>query len=167
MTIKTWQLFLILFIFIVIIVGLVVFLTRFKFKKAEDLSKQMGFSFFTQKNIPAEYAAVSKHLLYFWGFEFLSVGEVSGTRVYFTQYLQKRPSQLPYVYAIFSLFEKPRVFASDEERKKMQAQINTILPDALLTENGVFYYHPIPWVLTKENILEISKGIASSLQSLK
>ena len=123
--------------------------------------------FFTQKNIPAEYLEVSRYLLYFWGFEFLSIGDVSGQKVYFTQYLQKRPSQLPYMYAIFSLFERPYTFASDEERKTLQARVETIVPGVLLTEAGIFYYHPIPWVLKEENILEISKGIVSAIQSLK
>lgn len=167
MVIQTWQLILILFIFIACVVGLFIFLIRFKLKKAKDIAEKIGFIFFAQKNIPAEYLEVSKYLLYFWEFEFLSFGNISGQRVYFTQYLQKLPSQLPYVYAIFSLFENPRVFASDEERKTSQDQMQSTAPGALLTEKGVFYYHPIPWALKKEDILEISKGIAAATQSLK
>lgn len=167
MVIQTWQLILILFIFVAGVFGLFIFLTRFKLEKAKDVAEKIGFIFFAQKNIPAEYLEVSKYLLYFWEFEFLSFGNISGQRVYFTQYLQKLPSQLPYVYAVFSLFEKPRVFVSDEERKALQNRIHSIAPGALLTETGVFYYHPIPWALKKEDILEISKGIASATQSLK
>lgn len=167
MVMKTWQLLLIMIVFIACIGGLIVFLTQFKFKKAKSLSQEMGFSFFIRKDIPAEHLAVSKHLLYFWDFEFLSFGDISGQRVYFTQYLQKRPTRLPYAYAIFSLFDKPHEFSSDEERKKLQAKVDTILPGGLLTEAGIFYYHPIPWSLKKEEILKISQNIAAAVQSLK
>lgn len=167
MVIKTWQLLLILIVFIACMGGLIVFLTQFKFKKAKSLSQEMGFSFFIQKDIPAEQVTVSKHLLYFWDFEFLSFGDIAGQRVYFTQYLQKRPSRLPYAYALFSLFEKPHTFTSEEERKKLQAQVDTIIPGGLLTEAGIFYYHPIPWSLKKEEILKISQGITAAVQSLK
>ncbi len=167
MVIQTWHLLLILFFFVVGIFILFLFLTKFKFKKAEALATEIGFSFFVQKNIPQEHFEVSKYLRYFWGFEFLSVGDISDQRVYFTQYLQKIPSQLPYSYVVFSLFEKPYIFASDEERKKLQTRVESVIPGGLLTQDGIFYYHPIPWVLKKENILEISKGIVLAVQSLK
>lgn len=167
MVIQTWHLLLILFLFVGGIFSLFLFLTKFKFKKAEMLTREMGFSFFTQKNIPAEYFGVSKYLRYFWGFEFLSYGTIVGKKIYFAQYLQKISSQLPYSYVVFSLFEKPYIFASDDERKHLQTQVESVIPGGLLTQDGIFYYHPIPWVLKKENILEISKGIVSAIQLLK
>lgn len=155
MVLKTWHLFLVFGVFIGFIFLVIFFVSQAKFKKSKNLASEFGFDYFDAKNIPKEYMEVSKHLRYFWGYEFLMVGQVQGRTVFFTQYLEKMASQLPYVYAVFTLFETPQVFTSDVQRIALQKKIDEILPGTIVTENGIFYYHQIPWNVNKETLSPI------------
>lgn len=167
MVLSGWQLLGILGFFFGGIFGIIFFVQKQKYGRVQKLAKEIGFSYFDQANIPAEFGFVSKSLRYFWGYEYLMVGMLGTKKVFFTQYLQKMASQLPYMYAVFVLFEKPKVFSSDEERKNIQVQIDHILSGAIVTENGIFYYHPIPWTVHKKVLLPIMEKLVEVMNVIE
>jgi hypothetical protein len=146
---------------------IIFFVQKQKYLRGEKLAKEMGFLFFNQTTLPAEFDFVSKNLRYFWGYEYLLIGNIANKKVFFTQYLQKMASQLPYMYAVFVLFEKLKVFSSDEERKNIQIQIDQILGGAVVTESGVFYYHPIPWTVNKKVLLPIMEKLVEVMKVIE
>lgn len=167
MVLSTWHLILILGIFVCGTLGIIHFVGQAKNKKTQELAKELQFTFVDIDNIPAEFTPISSQLRYFWGYEFLMVGQMSGTQVFFTQYLEKMASQLPYVYALGAFFEKPLVFINDEQKLTLQKQVDLTAPGAIVTEHGIFYYHPIPWNVQKQTLEPIFLQLVQAVHMIQ
>lgn len=167
MVIQTWQLFLIFLLFVAIIWITLHFALQSKNKKINQLASDLHFELVDIENVPPEYGNLSTHLRYFWSYEFLTVKKINGIQIYFTQYLEKRSSQIPYLYALVSLFQVPLTFSTNDERVSLQKQIDTVFPGAVLTENGIFYYHPIPWNLKKTTLEVLVHNMVQAVEFIQ
>lgn len=159
MVLKGIHLFFIMVFFVIAMGGAMVFMYRYKFIVASRLSKELGFtSYLSEKNIPGEYTAFGEHILEFNFFEWILVGEVQGEKVYIAQYFLNRASQYPFRFVVFIPFEKKMLSISE---------IPTEKDDFLITQNGIFYYHALPWTLKKENILPLVNKIVQVRKSFE
>ncbi len=148
MVLTTVHLFFIMLAFVLIIVWLVIFFYRYKFQIAGRLAKELGFRFYAhEKDIPLEYKKLGEKLRNFKFFEWIIVGEVQGKKVFIVQYFINRPSQFPFHFAVFSLFEKEISLREREEE------------GFSITESGVFSYPSIPWILKKEAVVSVLQKI--------
>lgn len=163
MILSGWLLLCILFIFLGGIFGIMYFVQKQKYSIIQRLSRELGGELYLQKNIPMEFDGIASSLRFFWGYEYLLVRDLANRKVFFAQYLQKMASQLPYVYVVFVLFETPKIFSSDEDRKQIQSDVDQIMSGAVVTETGIFYYHSIPWTVNKAVLDPVMKKLVECM----
>lgn len=167
MVLETWHLIFILVVFVGVIVVTLHVVLKAKNKKIQRLAQELNFELVDVENISSEHVNLSTYLRYFWNYEFLIVAKINGIQIYFTEYLEKRPSRRPYTYALVSLFPHPFSFTSNEQRLTLQKQIDFVFPGSLLTENGIFYYHSIPWTLKKSTLEPLIQNMVQAVETLQ
>lgn len=146
------------------IFGIIYFVQKQKFSNIRRVARELEAHVYFEKDIPSEYKDTASSVRYFWEYEYLLVRNLGNRKVFFAQYLQKMASQFPYMHVVFVQFETPKIFSSDEERKKLQSVVDQILSGAVVTETGVYYYHPLPWTVNKTVLDPVMKKLVECLE---